>query len=51
LGKTLREAKLDEWIPLCCLTVASVVRPGKTTQPREGPTAQWDRLTDTAIPE
>jgi len=40
-----REAKLDEWISLCCLTVASVVRAGKTTQPREGPTAQWDRQT------
>jgi len=40
-----REAKLDEWISLCCLTVASVVRAGKTTQPRVGPTAQWDRQT------
>jgi len=40
-----REAKLDEWISLCCLTVASVVRAGKTTQPKEGLTAQWDRQT------
>jgi hypothetical protein len=51
LGETLREAKLDEWISLCCLNVASVVRSGKTTQPRAGPTAQWDRQTHTAIPE
>jgi hypothetical protein len=40
-----REAKLDEWISPCCLTVAGVVRAGKTTQPREGLTAQWDRQT------
>jgi hypothetical protein len=51
LGETLREAKLDEWISLCRLNVASVVRSGNTTQPREGPTAQWDRQTHKAIPE